>query len=109
MPNKKKQYKYPKNWFKNNIIAVPGGITGNCSACIFRGMDSYCDKMICTYLDEGTDNMVSVYWIGTETHANIALWPELVNFFNTVPKYRIREISYGVMKSAVLKQSQNSR
>ena len=104
----KKQYKYPKNWFKNNIVAIPCGVTGNCSACIFRGTD-YCDKMVCTYLDEGLDNLMSVYWVGVQTHANIALWPELVDFFNTVPKYRIRKISNDIMKATVLKRLQNSR
>lgn len=103
----KTQYKYPKNWFKNNLIAIPCGVIGNCSACIFRS-SSYCDKMICTYIDEGVDNLMSVYWVGTQTHANIGMWSELVKFFNTVPKYRIREISYDIMKLAVLKQSQNS-
>ena len=101
----KKQYKYPKNWFKNNIIAIPAGVTGNCSACIFRETN-YCDKMVCTYLDEGVDNLMSVYWVGLETHANIALWPDLINFFRTVPKYRIREISYNIMMATLLKKSQ---
>ena len=90
-----KTYKYPKNWFKHNLIPVPADFA-NCSACIFRGTDC-CDKMVCTYLNEGIDEMMSVHWVGVETHANIALWTELMDFFNNTPKHRIRQISNDIM------------
>ena len=105
-----KTYKYPKNWFKNNLIAVPGGFAGNCSACIFRGT-KYCFEkyLVCTYLKEGTDGVISVHWVGGETHANIAMWTELVNFFNNTPKHRIRQISNDIMTAVVLKYKESVR
>ena len=95
-----KEYKYPKNWLKNNLIAIPTGfIGGNCSPCIFRNAPNYCKNMTCTYNDEHGG---SVYWIGRETHANIGTWEELRQFFDTTPKQKIRDISYEIMKKAIL-------
>ncbi|MFQ6760096.1 MAG: hypothetical protein ACLRFM_01680 [Alphaproteobacteria bacterium] len=108
-----KQYKYPKNWFKHNLIAVPTGFAGgNCSACIFRNAEKYCNKLVCScFLDPNDSlNMESVYWIGRETHANIGTWTELVDFFNTVPKQKIREISNDIKNRAVLsRHTQNQK
>lgn len=105
----KKTYKYPKNWFKHNLIAVPADFA-NCSACIFRGTNYCLDGYLrCTYLNEGTDEMMSVHWVGAETHANIALWTELVNFFNNTPKHRIRQISNDIMTAVVLKYKESAR
>lgn len=108
-----KQYKYPKNWFKHNLIAVPTGFAGgNCSACIFRNAQKYCEKMSCTYVDSAADSLdvESVYWIGRETHANIGTWTELVDFFNTVPKQKIREISNDIKNRAILsRHTQNQK
>ena len=53
--------------------------------------------------------MMSVHWVGAETHANIALWTELMNFFNNTPKHKIRQISYDVMTAAVLKYKETVR
>ena len=100
-----KTYKYPKNWFKHNLIPVPTGTTGgNCSACIFRNNKPYCEMMSCTYIDmsDESDYIESVYWIGSETHANIGMWPELRKFFDTMPKQRLRDISGDIMTKAVL-------
>ena len=50
------EYKYPKNWFKHNLTAVPSGLAGgNCSACLFRNYPKYCEKLVCTYLDFSSD------------------------------------------------------
>ena len=104
----KKTYKYPKNWFKHNLIPVPTGLAGgNCSACIFRNNEPCCEKLACTYIDVGceTDYIESVYWIGSEKHANIAAWPELIKFFDTTPKQKIRDISTEIVKKAVLSKT----
>ncbi len=101
----KKEYKYPKNWFKHNLIPVPTEfVGGNCSACIFRDIPQYCEKMSCTYIDSRSDSLdvASVYWVGRETHANMATWTELNDFFNTVPKQRIRDISNDIKNCAIL-------
>ena len=107
------KYKYPKNWFKHNLIAIPTGFPGgNCSACIFRNAPKYCEKMSCVYVDSASDliDIESVYWIGRETHANIATWTELKNFFNTIPKQRIRDISNDIKNRAVLMhRTQNTK
>lgn len=100
---KKKEYKYPKNWFKHNLMAVPTGFAGgNCSACLFRNnVPEFCNKLACTYIKD-SDNIESVYWVSRETHANIAMWHELIKFFETTPKQRIREISNDILTKAVL-------
>ena len=100
---KKKEYKYPKNWFKHNLIAVPTGFAGgNCSACLFRNnVPVFCNKLACTYIKD-SDNIESVYWVARNTHANVAVWPELIKFFETTPKQRIREISNDILTKAVL-------
>ncbi len=106
-----KQYKYPKNWFKYNLIAIPTGFAGgNCSACFFRNnAPKYCEKLVCLYMAQDSDYMESVYWISVDTHANVAMWPELVNFFDTLPKQRTRAISNDIMTKAVLaKMSEKS-
>ena len=105
-----KTYKYPKNWFKNNLIAVPSGFSGNCGACIFRGT-KYCFEkyLVCTYLKEGTDEMMSVHWVVAETHANIALWTELTKFFEKNTKEKTRKISYDIMTAVVLKYKESVR
>lgn len=106
------KYKYPKNWFKHNLIAVPTGFPGgNCSACLFRDAEKYCNKLVCScFLDPNDSlNMESVYWIGRETHANIGTWTELVDFFNTVPKQKIRYISSSVVTKAVLEARQKNK
>ena len=102
---KTRQYVYPKNWFKHNLIPVPTGFAaGNCSACIFRNYPNYCNNMACIYIDSSADYMESVYWIGRETHANIATWTELNNFFNNTPTQRIRDISNAIMTKVVKKE-----
>ena len=100
-----KKYKYPKNWFKHNLIAVPCDYTGgNCSACIFRNTaPKFCDNLACTYID--SEKIVSVYWVAKGTHANIACWPELVKFFTTTPKQKIRDISNDIVTKAVLSKT----
>ena len=105
----KKAYKYPKNWFKHNLIAVPADFA-NCSACIFRGTN-YCldGYLLCIYLNEGTDEMMSVHWVGAETHADIALWTELTKFFEKNTKEKTRKISYDIMTAAVLKYKETAR
>ena len=104
-----KTYKYPKNWFKHNLIPVPADFA-NCSACIFRGINYCFDGYLrCTYLTEGTDEMMSVHWVGAETHANTALWTELMDFFKNTPKSRIRQISNDIMTATVLKYKETTR
>ena len=100
-----KTYKYPKNWFKHNLIPVPTGFAGgNCSACVFRNNKTFCEKLACVYIDMSneSDYIESVYWRARGTYANIAMWPELVKFFDTTPKQRIRDISNDIMTKAVL-------
>ncbi|MBR4624629.1 MAG: hypothetical protein IKO56_03725, partial [Alphaproteobacteria bacterium] len=69
------------------------------------------NKLVCScFLDPNDSlNMESVYWIGRETHANIGTWTELVDFFNTVPKQKIREISNSVVTKAVLEARQKNK
>ena len=97
------EYKYPKNWFKHNLFAVPTGfVGGNCSACIFRNAPLFCDKVACTYINSENMEIESVYWIARNAYANIAMWPELVKFFDTTPKQKIRDISLDILTKAVL-------
>ena len=107
------KYKYPKNWFKHNLIPVPTGMVGgNCSACLFRNAEKYCECLACTFTNVPPyfDCVESVYWVGRETHANIGTWPELRKFFDTTPKQRIRDISNDVMVKAVLaKKAEKAR
>ena len=100
------KYKYPKNWFKHNLIAVPTGFPGgNCSACLFRNnAPLYCNKLSCTYIID-SNNIESVYWVARDTHANIAMWPELIKFFETTPKQRIRTISNDILTKAILSRN----
>ena len=109
----KAKYKYPKNWFKHNLIAVPTDfVGGNCSACFFRNARKYCECLACTYIKmpQDPDYIASVYWIARETHMHAGMWPELVNFFNTTPKQKIRDISNDIMIKAVLaKKSEKTR
>lgn len=90
-----------QNWFANNLVAIPAGVTGNCSACIFRDAPMYCAKMSCTYLDNDADFIISVYWRAVKTYANIAMWPELVNWFDTTPPRKIMKISNDILRKCV--------
>ena len=98
----KKEYKYPKNWFKNNLIAVPADTAGgNCSAWLFRNnAPLYCDKLTCLYFE--SDYIESVYWIARDNYASISMWPELVNFFAITPKQKTRKISHDILTKAIL-------
>lgn len=98
-----------QNWFENNFTAVPGGIVGNCSACVFRNAPVYCAKMSCTYFDRDGDYIETVYWRANEMHANLATWPELRNWFCTTPPRKIMDISQNVARAAVLNKMQQSR
>ena len=107
-----KKYKYPKNWFKHNLIAVPTRFPGgNCSACLFRDAEKYCNKLVCScFLDPNDSlNMESVYWRSRDTYANIALWPELRNFFETTPKQKIRAMSNDIAIKAVLAEKSKKK
>ena len=98
-----------ENWFKDNLIAIPGGVVGNCSACVFRNYQKYCAKMSCTYFDNDADFIESVYWRSVETHANIATWAELVDWFNTTDARKIMDISGDIAKKSVLEKLQHMR
>ena len=78
------------------------------SACLFRNnAPLYCDKLVCTYIVD-SDYIESVYLVARDTHANLSMWPELVNFFATTPKQRIRNISNDILTKAILsKKSEN--
>jgi len=107
---KTKEYKHPENWFKHNLTAIPTGCAGgDCSACLFHTNPKYCEKMSCTYNDKEQDYMESVYWVGQETHENIGTWTELVKFFNSIPKQRIRDISKDIMTKAILSNKKACR
>ena len=106
------KYKYPKNWFKHNLIAIPTGFPGgNCSACLFRDVEKYCNKLVCScFLDPNDSlNMESVYWRSRDTYANIALWPELRNFFETTPKQKIRAMSNDIAIKAILAEKSKKK
>ena len=105
----KAEHKYHKNWFENNFMAIPAGIVGNCSACVFRNAPVYCKNMACTYYDSEQDFIESVYWLTRETHANILLWTEFRNWVASVPTQRIRGISNEVMSAAVKKELEKTR
>ncbi len=103
-----KIYKYPKNWFKHNLIPVPTGFAGgNCSACVFRNNASFCEKLACVYVDmsDESEYIESVYWRARDMHANIGMWPDLIKFFDTTPKQKIRDISNEIVKKAVLSKT----
>lgn len=106
MSDRKKE---KQNWFKNNFVAVPAGVTGNCSACIFRSAPGYCKNMACTYYDGENDFIESVYWVGVQTHASVGMWTELRNFFDTTPSQKIRDISNDIMTKSVLEKIKKSR
>ena len=97
-------YKYKKDWFVKNLTAVPSGVVGNCSACVFRNAPKYCAKMSCTYCDSETDYMETDYWRANEMHANLATWPELRQWFESTPSRKIMDISNDVLTNEVLKQ-----
>ena len=67
------------------------------------GAPKFCDNLACTYID--SEKIVSVYWVAKGTHANIACWPELVKFFTTTPKQKIRDISNDIVTKAVLSKT----
>ena len=98
-----------QDWLKNNLVAVPCGVVGNCSACIFRNSQNFCAKMSCSYFDNDTDFIETVYWRGVQTNANLAIWSELVNWFDSTTPSEIRRLSYLVMKNAVLDKMQKTR
>lgn len=105
-----KHYKYPKNWFKHNLIAVPTGYAGgNCSACVFRNDEKLCDSLICTYFADDSDDIESVYWMLRGTYATLRLCPGLYDLFAKTPKNRIRAISYDIMRQAVLAKLSKTR
>lgn len=109
MSRDKTEYKHFKNWFKNNLYAIPAGIVGNCSACLFRNAPGYCKNMACTYYDSKHDLIESVYWISAQTHANVSMWPELRNFFDAMPPQRIRDVSNDIMTQSVTEKIQKTR
>lgn len=108
----KTEYKHPKNWFKNNLIANPTGSSiGNCSACLFRNnAPKFCENLACTYIDPDTDYIETVYWTAKHgTYANVLMWPELMKFLDKTPKQKIRDISNDIVIKAVLaKQSEKT-
>ena len=99
-----REYDHRKNWFKDNLTAIPGGVVGNCSACVFRNAPLYCAKMSCTYFDNESDFIETVYWRGAQTHANIATWTELRKWFDTTPPREIMNISNEVLFATVSAQ-----
>ena len=108
--SKTKQYKYPKNWFKHNLIAVPTGYAGgNCSACAFRNDAKFCESLICTYFADNSDDIESVYWMLRGTYAAPVLCPGLYDFFAKTPKNKIRAISHDIMRQAVLAKLSQAR
>ena len=109
MADKNLSIRQSREWFAKNLNAVPSGVIGNCSACIFRDAPNYCAKMSCTYFDNDTDFIETVYWRGTQTHANLATWPELRNWFAATPSRRIMDISGDIVKQSVMKKIKYSR
>ena len=105
------KYKYLKSWFKHNLIAVPAGTCGNCSACVFRNAPKYCKNMACTYVDFSVDPEIieSVYWVARDTHANVSLWTELREFFDATPRQKFRDVSNDIMTRAVRDKLQKAR
>ena len=96
--NKKEDY---QDWVTNNLKVVPcHSAIPNCSACIFRNAEKMCSKMSCTYMDEETDDIEAVYWVSVKMHANVALWPELVKYFDTMSIIASRNISQQVVNEA---------
>lgn len=98
------EYKYKKDWFAKNLVAVPCGVVGNCSACVFCDAPLYCAKMSCTYFDNESDFIETVYWRGAQTHANLAMWAELRKWFDTTPPREIMNISNEVLFATVSAQ-----
>ena len=97
-----------QDWLKNNLVAVPCGVVGNCSACIFRNSQNFCAKMSCSYFDNDTDFIETVYWTSIQAK-NVMSWTELADWFNSTPPKEIRQVSYAVMKNAVLDKMQKTR
>ena len=105
-----KEYKYPKVWFRNNLIPVPvkNRVGGNCSACVFRST-LYCENMSCTYLDEQSDTLISVYWRSNKTYENISLWTEFRKWFESMTPERVLAISNEVIETAITKELEKTR
>ncbi len=103
-----KTYKYPKIWFKNNLVAVPSSVPWKCDSCVFRGA-APCPRMMCTYFDDETGLLVSVYWTGKQIKVNFCAWPELMDWFNSTPPAMINDIVADVMNQAVKKEQENTR
>ena len=90
-----------KDWFNKNLVAIPGGIFGNCSACIFRNAKPYCAKMNCSYC--GDDFVETVYWV-SEKYYPVNAWPELSKFFDSTNIKDVMDISGEAAKMAILKK-----
>ena len=90
-----------KDWFDKNLVAIPGGIFGNCSACAFRNIKPYCAKMNCSYC--GDDFVETVYWVPARNYS-VNAWPELSKFFDSTNIKDVMDISGEAAKMAILKK-----
>lgn len=92
--SKQKTLQEKTDWFNKNIVAIPAGPVGNCSACMFRNTKSYCAKMDCGLLE--ADTIETFYWKPVNNY-NVVAWPELYEFFSSTRVQDIMDISRGMM------------
>lgn len=102
------EYKHFKTWFKNNLVAVPAGVCGNCRLCVFWST-KYCAKMQCTYLDTEKDFIESVYWKPKNNSIDKNILVEFGNWFEKVQPQKIRSVSEEIKNNAVIEKIQKTR
>ncbi|MBO7509454.1 MAG: hypothetical protein J6T57_04240 [Alphaproteobacteria bacterium] len=102
------EYKHFKTWFKNNFVAIPADVRGNCRLCVFWDT-KYCAKMQCTYLDTDVDFIESVYWKQKNETPDKNILVEFGNWFEKVPSQKIRSVSEEIKNNAVIEKIQKTR
>ena len=87
-------------WLRDNLIPVPAGGVGNCSACVFRGTN-YCKSIspYCLYFDRNTNSIQYVNWISKGYYANVGMWTEFAELFKVMAQDQIGHILTDIVKT----------
>lgn len=99
---------YDINWFENNMVAIPGGLFGNCSACCLRNMGKFCEKIQC--FDKA--NSLSVYWwTKTPGHGREILMgvpsKDMIEWFRKTTVEQAQEITGNMINKALQNHKQH--
>lgn len=102
--------------FCEKVVAIPtGSLFGNCSACVFRNIELYCEKLrpACSLLpyDENDPIYGTVYWdtvFGGDAYNMVGCHPSIwaKNFFEHTPVERIRKIAAKKVYDALVQEKQ---